>query len=249
MHLQSVVTILAFTATALSAARPPPGYPYPYPDPQNSTSSTSVTSAITGDPDNTSRTSTSSTPSTTGSTSSSSSSTSSSACPTAVTITSIRSTCPATTGCPTRSTTTATDTVTRFSTRTTTRTIFVTSTPGPVVDLIAYEERLCGADPVDRNGNPPNFQQIQLTLPTSDDGTPSYGSSNCARTTQDPASFSWDVVSFDDVPANCDVRFYTGDSCFDENGGYTNINMVGGQNECHNLRRIRSVQLVCGRNA
>ena len=128
-------------------------------------------------------------------------------------------------------------TVTSTSTVTTT-----TSTPGPVIDLIAYSDRLCGVDPVSSNGNSPNFQSIRLTYDTT------AGRSNCARVDQNSGSFSWNIISFAAVPDNCSIFFYSSDSCVPDRSGSTQLSLTNGQGGCHSRRlsHVRSVRMSCG---
>jgi len=89
-----------------------------------------------------------------------------------------------------------------------------------VINLLAYPARFCAASAVAHNGNSPNFQNIVLRLPVDRSGDDAFsGSSDCVKTLQDPASFSWDIISFGDIPGDCTVNFYQGDSCFNENNG------------------------------
>ena len=125
------------------------------------------------------------------------------------------------------------------TTQSTTITTTATATPGRVVELNAYEESFCGVVPVPSNGNAPNFQEIQLTYDQSRRYT------NCARINQDSLSFSWDIVSFGSIPDGCNLYFYRGDSCFNDNGGSVQLSLINGEGSCRNLRGIRSVRMFC----
>lgn len=114
-----------------------------------------------------------------------------------------------------------------------------TATPGPAVDIIAYPNRNCAVNAVARNGNTPNFQLVQLVY----DATSK--SSNCVKTGSNPLSFSWDIVSFGSVASSCNLYFYKGDSCFNDNGGSTQLSLLNGQDECQNLSGVGSVRLFC----
>ncbi|KAK5175286.1 uncharacterized protein LTR77_000424 [Saxophila tyrrhenica] len=141
---------------------------------------------------------------------------------------------------------TTTTTTTQNITQTATTTTTTTSTPGAIVNLLAYPARFCAVSPVSRNGNVPNLQPITLRLPSDRSGDAPYtGSSDCVRTLDGPASFSWDTISFGEIPGDCTVNFYQGDSCFNEDEGVRSLGLVNGQGGCHNLRGVGSVQVVC----
>ena len=142
----------------------------------------------------------------------------------------------------------ATSTLKTNHTKTVTRYEYFTSTPGPVVELLAYEDKFCGVDRVAHNGNAPRFQELQLQIPYYFDygGYQFQDTSNCAKTDSNPLSFSWDIISVVNISGDCNLQFFKSTDCDDSDGGHIQLDATNGDDECHNLEGIRSVQLVCG---
>ena len=136
---------------------------------------------------------------------------------------------------------TQTNTVTSVSTTTSSQ--ITTATPGPIIELNAYDRTLCAVDAVDRARNAPKIQRIEL-LYNANDGT---SSSRCVKINGNPDSVSFNVVAGLAAPsANCVLHFFSGsDRCTQDNDGDTTLSVIYGQNQCQNLGDVRSVQMIC----
>ena len=111
--------------------------------------------------------------------------------------------------------------------------------PGPIIELIAYEEPLCQVAPVDRTGNIPNFQLLELVY------NPTTRANQCGKINENLDSFSWTLVAtLDPAASSCSLYFYKGDSCFNDNVGPRQLKLDG-TNACRNLKNVRSVRLFC----